>query len=186
VLSIFIRKSRDRSPHGWKGALDRLSHKEQIEFHQVFSNRWEELLDNGSGSCVLGRPSFAQIVADNLRYFDGERYLLFDFIIMPNHVHVLAAFSTPESQLQQCKSWKHFTAVQINRALKRKGRFWEVDGFDHLVRSEEQFHYLRKYIADNSRRAGLRAGEFLHYSRPIACGPLAPRAGSTRGASAPH
>jgi putative transposase len=70
--------------------------------------------------------------------------------------------------LTQCESWKHYTAVQLNRRLRRRGRFWQQDGFDHLVRSAEQFEYLRRYIADNPHRASLSPGEFVHWSKPLA------------------
>jgi putative transposase len=70
--------------------------------------------------------------------------------------------------LAQCESWKHFTATRINRVLGRKGRFWQQDGFDHLVRSVEQFDYLRRYVAENPSRAGLGPGEYLHESKPAA------------------
>jgi type I restriction enzyme R subunit len=86
---------------------------------------------------------------------------------MPNHVHLLVAFLDEESMLRQCDSWKHFTATEINRALGQRGHFWQQDGFDHLVRSADQFEYLRKYIADNPRRARLPANEFCHWSKPM-------------------
>ena len=105
-------------------------------------------------------------MADSLLHFDGDRYDLTDFVVMPNHVHVLVAFPDESSMLAQCDSWKHFTTTQINRALGRKGRFWQQDGFDHLVRSVEQFEYLRRYIAENPRRANLQLGEFRHFSKP--------------------
>ncbi|MBI3823733.1 MAG: transposase [Planctomycetes bacterium] len=91
----------------------------------------------------------------------------FDFVVMPNHVHMLAAFPDQKAMLAQCESWKHFTAVPINRRLGRKGRFWQQDAFDHLVRSEEQFWYLRDYIANNPVQAGLRPSEYMHYSKPL-------------------
>jgi type I restriction enzyme R subunit len=135
------------------------------EFHRMFSARWEESLDECRGTCPLRRPELAGVVVDSLRFFDGDRYFLTDFVVMPNHVHVLAAFLSPEQMLKQCASWKHYTAVQINRALGRRGHFWEDDAFDHLVRRPEQFEYLRKYVADNPRRAGLRSDDFVHYTR---------------------
>jgi type I restriction enzyme R subunit len=58
-----------------------------------------------------------------LRHFDGVRYELSDFVVMPNHVHILAAFPTSDAMLQQCEAWKHFTATKINRVLGVKGRF---------------------------------------------------------------
>ncbi len=51
--------------------------------------------------------------------------------------------------------------------MNRQGRFWQQDGFDHLVRSVEQFDYLRRYIADNPRKARLRAGEYVLESKPM-------------------
>jgi len=115
----------------------------------------------------LSKPELAEVVANSLMKFDGDRYLLTDFVIMPNHVHLLAAFPDEESMLSQCEAWKHFTATQINRALGTKGRFWQQDGFDHLVRSEEQFLTLRRYIEENPVHAKLSSGEFIHYAKSV-------------------
>ena len=51
----------------------------------------------------------------------------------------------------QCDSWENIhSAAQINRALGRRGRFWQDYGSDHLVRSAEQFlDDLCRYIANN-------------------------------------
>ena len=83
-----------------------------------------------------------------------------DFIVMPNHVHLLAAFPDPESMSKRCASWMHFTAVKIHEALGVKGHFWQREPVDHLVRSVEQYEYLRKYIADNPIKAKLKPGEY--------------------------
>jgi type I restriction enzyme R subunit len=91
--------------------------------------------------------------------------LLLDFIVMPNHVHILVSFPDEQAMLAQCEGWKHYTATQINRRLKQRGRFWQQDAFDHLVRTEKQFEYLRRYIAENPAKAGLRPGEYVHYSK---------------------
>jgi type I restriction enzyme R subunit len=92
---------------------------------------------------------------------------MLDFVIMPNHVHVLASFPDEAAMLGECESWKHFTATKINRQLGQKGRFWQQDAFDHLVRTEEQFQYLRKYIATNPTKAKLQPGDFAHYSKAL-------------------
>jgi len=47
-------------------------------------------------------------------------------------------------------------------SVGHKGRFWHEESFDHLVRTPEQFEYLRRYIADNPNEAMLRAGEYLY------------------------
>jgi type I restriction enzyme R subunit len=98
-------------------------------------------------------------------HFDGECYEMLDFVIMPNHVHVLATFEDELGMLKQCESWKHYTAVQINRALGLTGRFWQQDSFDHLVRHEGQFERLRRYIAENPVKARLGTGEYVYYQK---------------------
>ena len=148
----------------WAARLNQLDPQLIREFQFLVSDRWNDHLDECHGACVLRRPEVAQVVATSLRHFDGDRYQLTDFVVMPNHVHVLVAFPNDESMLKQCESWKHFMARRINLVLGRSGRFWQQDGFDHLVRSEEQFDYLRAYIADNPRRAKLAVGKYLHYS----------------------
>ena len=82
-------------------------------------------------------------------------------------VHLLAAFPDEDSMLAQCESWKHFTATKINRLLGVKGRFWQQDGFDHLVRSVEQFEFLRRYIAENPKRANLAVGQYIHWAKNL-------------------
>ena len=151
----------------WKLALQRLSVTDQHEFHSTFTNRWEDLLDHCHGDCVLKQPVLARIVAESLHFFDEDRYFLTDYVVMPNHVHLLASFGDERMMLKQCESWKHFTAVNINKALNRQGRFWQKDSFDHLVRNQEQFEYFRRYIAANPARAKLGECEFIHYSREL-------------------
>jgi putative transposase len=151
----------------WRIQLATMDRNVQDEFRRLFSDRWHDALDAGHGDCVLRNPELAEIVANSLKHFDGERYVLTDFVVMPNHVHLLAAFENETAMLAQCESWKHFTAAQMNRWLGRKGRFWEQDGFDHLVRSPEAFAYLRQYIAENPQRARLAATDFIHFSKPM-------------------
>jgi putative transposase len=162
-----LRRDIDPEKPDWQARLQTLGSGAVREYQNLISERWNDRLDDCHGTCVLQRPELSQVVVDCLVHFDGDRYELTDFVIMPNHVHVLAAFLDEDSMLKQCDSWKHFTAVKINRALNRRGRFWQQDGFDHLVRSIEQFDYLRRYLAENPRRARLSSNEFRHYSKSM-------------------
>jgi REP element-mobilizing transposase RayT len=140
------------------------SQKERTDFQKRFNRCREEFLDSCRGRCLLKRPELAQIVADSLLHFDGQRYRMGDFIVMPNHVHLLAVFSTAEAMKEQCDSWLHYTAVRINQTIGENGKFWQQEPFDHLVRSPEQYEYLTQYIADNPKKSGLKPGEY-HYHR---------------------
>ena len=146
----------------WSAVLSDLSEPDRLDFYRQFNRTREDFLDTCHGACELKRPEVAKIVADSLQHFDGVRYRLGDYIIMPNHVHLLAVFPTAEAMHQQFDSWLHFTAVQINRLLQQKGKFWQQEPFDHLVRSPEQYDYLRKYIADNPIKARLKPGGYLY------------------------
>lgn len=173
VADVWYRRRNDwLRRHGndpfapkWSSRLRLLPEAQQHEFHETFSREFLEHLDKGHGECVLKRPELAKIVADSLQHFDGQRYHLGDFVVMPNHAHLLVCLLGDTDVEDQCYSWKKYTATQINRALGRKGRFWQEESFDHLVRSPEQFDCFRRYIANNGKDAGLRDGEYLHYVR---------------------
>jgi REP element-mobilizing transposase RayT len=151
----------------FNGRADILPDLLRKEYQRLFSRRWERWLDACHGECLLRNQDLRSIVASSIKHFDGERYQLTDFVVMPNHVHVLAAFPNPEQMLAQCRSWKKYTANRINQTLGRVGRFWQVDGFDHLVRSPEDFEKFRNYIACNPIRANLPTEQFTHYSLPL-------------------
>jgi type I restriction enzyme R subunit len=155
-----------RSPN-WQSALNGLPELQKRQFHSRFSREYQQHLDGGYGECLLRRPELAQIVGDSLLHFDGTRYQMGDFVIMPNHVHLLVYLLGTTTITDQCFSWKKFTATQLNRRLGRRGHFWQAESFDHLVRNENQFGYLQQYIADNPRLAGLHEGEYLLYQPPL-------------------
>ncbi|MCO8121166.1 transposase [Stieleria sp. TO1_6] len=150
----------------WKEALGTLDEETRAEFDRHFNRLREVFLDSCRGACVLKQPRLSKIVADSLLHFDGDRYQMGDFVIMPNHVHLLAAFASEDAMEKQFDSWLHYTARQINKVIGKSGHFWQQEPFDHLVRSPKQYEYLRKYIADNPKKAKLRPGEFHYHQRP--------------------
>jgi len=146
----------------WSDVLLLLDEPTRAEFNRCR----EDFLDDCHGPCLLRDPMLAQTVADSLMHFDGDRYRMGDFVVMPNHVHLLAAFPNPESMASQFDSWTHYTAYRIHQAIGEKGRFWQQEPFDHVVRSIEQYDYLRHYIAENPSKARLRAGEYYYRKGP--------------------
>ncbi len=144
----------------WRDAL-RTQPELEREYNRKFTREFMAYLDRGHGECVLRRRELATIVADSLRYADSTKYHLGDFVVMPNHVHLLVGGFGDTDVLELCTSWKHFTGHEINKVLERRGRFWQEDSFDHLVRTPESFDYLCRYIADNPAKAHLKSGEYL-------------------------
>jgi len=131
------------------------------EYRERFTSQVESWLDAGHGSCVLRHPDCAKIVAGALRYFNGDRYALGAFVIMPNHVHVLFRPATNRSVQSIMHSWKSYTAKAINKILGRTGTLWQAESWDSMVRNQAQFEACLNYIRDNPKFAGLTAGEYV-------------------------
>jgi REP element-mobilizing transposase RayT len=87
-----------------------------------------------------------QIVASTLRHFSGQHYDLDEFVVAPNHVHVLLAPASNVELSRILHSWKSYSAKQINRATGRSGSFWQQESYDHIVRSEAALFRIREYI----------------------------------------
>jgi REP element-mobilizing transposase RayT len=124
------------------------------EYHQLFSARVERWLDHSRGTCILADPRCARIVIDAMETFDGQRYCLDEWVIMPNHVHVLVKPASGFELSRILHAWKSFTAHAINRYLGRCGQLWQRESFDHLVRSAAHLDRFRRYIRENPAKAG--------------------------------
>jgi len=119
----------------------------------------DRLLDRAAtGPSYLRRPELAELLVAALDAGERRfhRYQLHAFVVMPNHVHLLA---TPKVVATQ---WlgplKGFTAYRANVLLGSRGcAFWQDESYDHLVRSEAQFERIRSYIEENPVSAGLVA-----------------------------
>jgi len=125
----------------------------------VLRKRIEEYEDSGHGECWLRDPRIAQIMQEALHHFNGERYHLLEWCVMPNHVHVLMVSAPGHSLSDVIRTWKTFTAREANRVLGRKGRFWMPDYFDRYVRDEHHLEAARQYIRRNPVKAGLCESE---------------------------
>jgi len=129
---------------------------EQSRLDKLFSDRIEEYLDGGEGACHLVRPEIAKLVAEALWHFDGGRYALLAWCVMPNHVHVVFQPSTGYPLADILHSWKSFTAKRANQILKRTGNFWQREYYDHLVRDAADLDRIVWYVAGNPARADLK------------------------------
>ncbi len=136
----------------------------ELEYHKKFSSQLEEWMDQGMGNCTLNNPDHARIVADSLLFFDGERYFIDTFVVMPNHVHVLIRLQNEFPLENVIQSWKQFSARLINQLSDKSGSFWHKRYWDRLVRSEEHFWKIRRYILKNPEKAKLQESQFLIYA----------------------
>jgi len=136
----------------------------------------DRILDSAqTGPLHLRGPEMAQMVVDAIHYRKGSDYELHLFVVMANHVHLLITPAIDVSLLT--KSLKRFTAKEGNRMLGLTGHpFWQDESYDRLVRNEDEFRRIARYIEMNPVKAGLVASpEGFRWSsaRPIANRPQA-------------
>ena len=122
------------------------------EHQHRFVEPFETWLDQGVGECQLRDPENRKIVEDAFNFFNGQRYDLGAFVIMPNHVHILFRPIAGHEISAIIHSWKRHTAKLINKRESRTGKpFWQSDYFDRLIRSQEHFQFVADYIRKNPK-----------------------------------
>ncbi len=132
-----------------------LTKEEKERLWYLYTKKIEHFLDAGYGNCYLRRPAIAEIVKVSLHYFEGQRYYLHAWSIMPNHVHVIVEPANGWKLAQIVRSWKSFTANIINRKLSRHGQLWQHEPYDHLIRNESEYLEQVEYVWNNPEKAGL-------------------------------
>lgn len=129
----------------------------EIDEHTNIARRTqlEGYLNAGHGACFLRDPRIATLVEQALWHFDGERYRLIAWVVMPNHVHTVAETIEGHPLSQVVHSWKSFTATEANKILGRTGQFWFRDYFDRYIRDERHLANAIRYVHYNPVAAGL-------------------------------
>ena len=123
-----------------------------LENNRERRTKLEAYLDRGFGECHLKQAAIATLAENALRFFDGQRYRLQAWVIMPNHLHVLVdIWQTPLAEID--KSWKQFIARQANRLLGREGKLWEREYWDTVMEDEEHQCKSVRYIEANPVKA---------------------------------
>jgi len=143
-------------------------------FHEM--ERW---LDKAETKTHLSNAQVATMIAEAIDFrVSNGTWTLFDYVIMPNHIHMFfrlgrgsrcldeAATEGAGSSSQHLRKqrrlkavledFKRWTAAQAGRILSIDGsRFWQSEWFDHWSRSPQEDDKIRDYIRENAVRAGL-------------------------------
>ena len=121
----------------------------------------DQYLDQSSNGAYLNGDALKYLY----RYLIDQDKILYDlvaFTIMPNHVHIL--FKQKSSLPTIMKRIKGATAFAINKILDKKGRFWEENYYDRLIRDDSHFAKIYDYIKYNAVKANLKNAEERFYS----------------------
>ncbi len=123
--------------------------------------RLQDWMDAGHGACVLREPDIAAMMEDALIFFDQERYTLFEWVVMPNHVHVLFKPLQGWKVSKIVASWKKFSARRITERNANlpigvsPSPVWHREYWDRFMRDEAHFRRAAQFIRTNPVKAGL-------------------------------
>lgn len=134
---------------------------EKLKFEKIKFDLIDEYLGLcKTGSKWLANKEVVDIIMNSLFLINEKKYKLYCFCIMPNHSHVLIQPLKKEggdyySLSEILRSHKGITANQANKILRRKGKFWHHESYDHCIRDEKEFWNVIRYILNNPVKANL-------------------------------
>jgi REP element-mobilizing transposase RayT len=79
---------------------------------------------------------------------------------MPNQMHVVfSPLPEPNGPFLAMSTIMHslkgITSREANKALSRRGAFWQHESYDHVVRNDAELRRVIAYVLDNPVAAGL-------------------------------
>ena len=102
-----------------------------------------------------------QIALDSCLHDDQTKLDLHVAVVMPDHVHIIFTPLINQSAREVYSlaeimdAIKGASAHKINRLLSRKGKLWQTESYDRVLRSSEKLDEKITYILDNPVRKGL-------------------------------
>ncbi len=160
LLQSITFRLADSPPHTVLKQLEQeLASRQQLKKDIHRRNTIQGFLDSGFGCCALQHPEMANKVQDTLLTFDGSRYRLIAWCIMPNHVHVLIEPLIGLGKIVQ--SWKSYTARWAIKHHAELGlgvpgtSFWMREYWDRYIRNEQHLQAVIEYIHQNPVKARL-------------------------------
>jgi len=98
-------------------------------------------------------PFQKDCIFNALRFLDGKKYDLYGAVVLNDHAHIIINPIDTLSKITH--SIKSFTAHEMNKALNKKGKFWQDESMDKEIRSEKELLEKLKYIVNNPIKAHL-------------------------------
>jgi REP element-mobilizing transposase RayT len=78
------------------------------------------------------------------------------YVIMPDHVHFFASAQSGSKSLSAfMRDWKKWTARGITAGRQISPPVWQLEFFDHVLRSARSYSEKWDYVRQNPVRAGL-------------------------------
>jgi len=101
---------------------------------------------------IFHRETTARLLIETLAHYrDQQNFLLHEFVIMPDHIHVLL---TPDQEISLERAVQ-FIKGGFSYRLDKRGSIWQPSFTNHRIRDWEDYARHREYIRMNPVRARL-------------------------------
>jgi len=108
------------------------------------------------GRRLLQSDRFAELFVDVLRKsMAARRFQVHDFVVMPDHVHLLLSLSEGMSIEKAVQFIKGGFSYRVKKELGYNGEVWQRGFSEVQVEGRDSLEQHRRYIASNPERAGL-------------------------------
>jgi putative transposase len=103
---------------------------------------------------ILQSDRMAALLVDVLLHYRAQgRYLLHEFVVMPDHFHVLI---TPRESLERAMQLiKGGFSFRAKKELGFIHEIWQPSFYDRRVRDADEYFAFREYIRQNAVKRGL-------------------------------
>ena len=103
------------------------------------------------GNNQLCRDRVAEELLQSVGVYERlRRWYVWLMLVMPDHVHIIAAFDRARGIQRIMSAWKGYQAKQL--AID-----WQADFFEHRLRNDAEFVEKAYYVRKNPVRRGLVA-----------------------------
>ena len=102
---------------------------------------------------LFSREAWAKLMTDTLYHYRGTAYLLHEFVVMPDHIHVLL---TPRTSLEKAAQFiKGGFSFRAKKELGSNMEVWQKGFSDHRIRDAEDYLEHVTYVRENPVRKHL-------------------------------
>jgi REP element-mobilizing transposase RayT len=142
---------REKNPVGQASRLSEYSRRRHLAHFQLSDGYYFVTFTTYDRQRLL--PSSKDCAFNAIRFWDNKKYVLFAVVVLDDHVHIV--INPKEALSKIMHSMKSFTAHEINKLLNRKGRVWQDEYYDRVIRDEDEFCEKINSIANNPVKANL-------------------------------
>jgi REP element-mobilizing transposase RayT len=118
---------------------------------------------------LFARPEIVAIVLNSLKYLQKEGLIIYAYVIMENHMHLVAKSNRLEDDIQRFKAHTGLEIVKqlkmynqgvlhgfsfINNLTRSEHKIWESGNHPVMIQNEEMMHQKIEYIHANPVRRG--------------------------------